>query len=93
MLGSAVITEPIAVPDIFVSELYSIEEIGSGICRITYVTNLISPHDASWEKVISARILIPKDQIAPAMFKAGKLCGLSVFGHVEGLPKNGDGLH
>lgn len=87
MFHLAHVTEPFAVIDTFASEVHSIEDIGGECFRITYCANMISPHDGSRERVVVARIVLPKTAIPPAIFKAASLFGLSVFGEAGMLPR------
>jgi len=60
--------EPAIVPDIFVSELALIEDLGDGNIRFVYSTRQKSTHDYSGtiEHVIVARLILP----LPAVFAA-----------------------
>jgi hypothetical protein len=75
-------TEIIPVPDIFVSELYSIEEVGGGCLRFTFYSYQKSTifKDRRREKVIVARIVMPMD----AVQRACQVSALAVAG-LEGV--------
>lgn len=77
---SAPLTEPIAVPDIFVSGLARIEDLGSCF-RFTYFSNQRplqgDAHDL--ERVVVARIVMPKDAAAVGMMHAKAAFDTEVF--------------
>lgn len=66
IFSTAAITEPIAVPDVFISGVHSIEGIGGGCVRYTCYVNQISPHDGTPERVICLRVVAPREAVIPA---------------------------
>jgi hypothetical protein len=78
------VTEPIAVPDVFVSGVLSIEAIGGGCVRYTCYVNQTSPHDGTPERVICLRVVLPREAVIPAMLMAGRHVGFHIAGELPG---------
>lgn len=89
MLGSdAPYTEPIAVPDIFVTSLSEVEDLGGGCFRFTFCCNQRSIHGGQMERVVVARLVATADAVPAALFTAAKgigmsLCSSVIFGQME----------
>jgi len=67
MQSNVPFTEPIAVPDVFVSGVGRVDPIGDGIFRITYYVDHHSAFDGRSEKVVVARMLISGEAINRAI--------------------------
>jgi hypothetical protein len=80
-------TELTAVPDIFVSELYSIEEVGGGCLRFTFYSYQKSTifKDRRREKIIVARIVMPIDAVQRAC-QVSVLALAGLEGIIQGVP-------
>lgn len=90
MFQDAHITEPIAVPDIFVSELHCIEDIGDGMVRVVFTTNQINPHDHTPERVICLRIIGPKASVPRSLARVAQFFGWHLLGEVFALAREND---
>lgn len=66
------LAEPVVVPDVFVSGLARIEEIGGGVLRFTFFANQRSTAmpDERNEHVIVARIVMPLNAVKDAAYAA-----------------------
>jgi hypothetical protein len=78
------VTEPIAVPDVFVSGVLSIEAVGRQCVRFTCYVDQISPHDGTPERVICLRVVLPRESVIPAMLMAGRHVGWQLAGELPG---------
>lgn len=58
--------DPACVPDIFVSQLSSVEEIGSGILRFTFTSVM------DGDPIVVARIIMPARAVATAINMASE---------------------
>jgi hypothetical protein len=82
------LTEPGVVPDIFVSGLGEVEDLGGGCFRFTFFAR--HHGEAGEEMLVVAKLIAPMEAVPPALFMAAKAIGLSLA--VSGyLPK--PGLH
>jgi len=84
MRSNAPITEPMAIPDIFISEVHSFEAIGGGCVRVTCTVNQTSVHDGTPERVVCLRVVLPREAIIPAMLMAGRHVGWHLAGELPG---------
>lgn len=84
MSANAPITEPLAVPDVFISGVLSIESIGGGCVRYTCYVNQISPHDGSPERVICLRVVAPREAVMPAALMGARHVGWSIVAEMPG---------
>jgi hypothetical protein len=69
-------TEPGVVPDVFVSGLGEIEDLGGGCFRFTFYAK--HHGEAGDEMVIVAKLIAPMEAIPPALLMAAKAIGLSI---------------
>lgn len=76
------ITEPMAVPDVFVSGIHSVEDIGGGCMRFTYYVNQTSVHDGSPERVICLRVVAPREAVEPTMLAVARAIGWQLVGEM-----------
>lgn len=81
MTSDVPFTEPIAVPDIFVSGIGRIETAGGGNLRFTFFTVQQSLHGHGPERVIVARLVMPSE-IIPAAALAATMAVEGVAGAV-----------
>ena len=77
---SAPLTEPIAVQDIYVSGLARIEDLGACF-RFTYYSTQrpLNGGEHDLERVIVARIVMPKDATAVGLMHAKAAMGTEAF--------------
>jgi len=52
------VTEPLAVPDVAVSDVLDVELVDEGLYRVTFVTKQRSVHDRKVESVICLRVVM-----------------------------------
>jgi hypothetical protein len=84
MFTNAHVTEPIAVPDVFISGLHSIEDIGGRCVRYTCYVNQTSVHDGTPERVICLRIVVPREAVIRNLLEAARFVGFRVVGVLPG---------
>jgi len=71
-------TEPVIVPDVFVSGLGEVEDLGGGCFRfVFYVKQHI---DGAEETTIVAKLIAPMEAVPPALFLAARAIGFSLSG-------------
>lgn len=70
MPNGAPYTEPIAVPDVFVTDLARIERLRGGYMRFTFYAEQESIHDRTTERVIVARIVMSAEVVIEAAMAA-----------------------
>lgn len=70
-------SEPVSIPDVFVSELALIEDLGDGNIRFTYSTKQKPPHDsaANDDHVIVARLVLSLPAVLTARERMTQLFG------------------
>ena len=68
--------EPAIVPDVYVSGLAEIEDLGDGLCRCTYYVKQKSFQSETTEYVIVARIIMPIVSILESRKVADKTLNL-----------------
>lgn len=62
------LTEPVVIPDIYVSDLADVEELGNMNYRFTFTTRQRSTYDGlSIENVIVCRLVLPATAVIAAM--------------------------
>lgn len=67
MYRNAPISEPIAVPDTYVSGIAHIEQMGGGLMRFTLFAGHHNLSDNEPERVIVSRIIMTKEDVKKAM--------------------------
>lgn len=72
------IIENSVVPDVFVSGLHSVEDVGGGCVRLTCYTNQRSLVDGQAEKVVSLRFVVPIEAVPPAVLQVARAVGMSL---------------
>lgn len=71
-------SEPVIVPDVFVSGLGEVEDLGGGCYRFTF---FVKQHmDGAEETVIVAKLIAPTGAVPPALFLAARAIGFSLSG-------------
>lgn len=72
------LSEPVIVPDVFVSGLGEVEDLGGGCFRFTF---FVKQHiDGAEETVIVAKLIAPMEAVPPALFLAARAIGFSLSG-------------
>lgn len=70
------IIDTLSVPDVFVSELAEIEDLGEGCFRFVFVTRR---HIGNGEEyLVVAKLIVPRSAIAPAILMTAKAVGYSM---------------
>lgn len=72
------LSDPGMVPDIFVSGLAEIEDVGGGCFRFTFFTKH-KDRDGE-EMMVAARLIAPMEAVPPALFMAARAIGFSLTG-------------
>lgn len=70
-------TEPVLVPDIFVSGLGEVEDLGGGCFRFVFYVKQHTP-DGTDETMIVAKLIAPMEAVPPALLLAARAIGLSL---------------
>ncbi|HEU4986893.1 MAG TPA: hypothetical protein VFT89_07495 [Rhizobiaceae bacterium] len=84
MLLKATITDPMIIPDTFVSGLGTVEEIGGGCFRFTFYATQSALTDGEVERVVVARLVAPLNAIPPALILAAKAIGCDMVAKCPG---------
>lgn len=70
------LVEPVPVPDIFVSGLAQVEDIGGGCLRFTFFCRR---HAGTGEEVlVAAKLIAPIEAVPPAIMLAARAIGFSL---------------
>lgn len=80
------LVEPIAVMDVFISGVASVEDIGDGMIRVVFYSKRKNCHDGAFERVIVASLVVSKDGYVRNMFTCAKAMDLGITAEVEKLP-------
>lgn len=80
--------EPVVIMEERVSGIHSIEDLGDGLYLVTLYKRQRSVIDGTWEHIIAGRLSMSHRDATAMTFLMAKNLGLSVFGAVEGLPKD-----
>lgn len=67
MMAVEMLSEPVSVPDVYVSGMSHIEELGDGNLRFTFYTQHQSIHGGGEEWVIVSRLILPTSAVHGAM--------------------------
>lgn len=78
--------EMFGVPDIFVTGLGNIENIGGGCWRFTLVTG--QEIGGRHELVVVAKIIMPAEALADAMHMTGQITGTCACQNVRAIARN-----
>jgi hypothetical protein len=70
------LSEPGVVPDVFVSGLGAVEDLGGGCFRFTFYAR--HKDKDGEEMIVVAKLIAPMEAIPPAIIMAGRAIGLSV---------------
>lgn len=77
MLALEMLTEPVVVPDIYVSGLAAVEDMGDGNFRLTCYTRQVSIY-GGYEYVVASRVITTMpamlDGVRQVMIASGKRC-------------------
>jgi hypothetical protein len=71
-------TEPGVTPDVFVSGLGEVEDLGGGCFRFTFFARHKS--EGGEELIVVAKLIAPMEAVPPALFLAAKAIGFSLSG-------------
>lgn len=83
MLSSiAPYSEPIAVQDIFVTDLSEIEDVGGGCRRFIFTARHRCLFGGGIEQVVAARLVAPLESIPPALFLTARTIGFRLIGEI-----------
>lgn len=78
--GLALIETPIALQDIFVSELVDVEHVGGGVYRFTFATKYTNPMTSAEVLEPKARLVLPASSVFRAAIWALKAIGARCCG-------------
>lgn len=78
--------EMFGVPDVFVTGLGDIENIGGGCWRFTFVTS--QEINGRREQVVVAKIIMPAEALADAMHMTGQVTGTCACQQVRAMARN-----
>lgn len=73
------LVEPAIVPDIYVSRLHTVEDLGDRVFRFTFVTKQKSLADNTDEEVVAARIVISAAAVLHAAKWALRAIGMRCY--------------
>lgn len=79
------LTEPGILPDIFVSGLGEVEDLGGGCFRFTFFAR--HKGEDGEELLVVAKLIAPMEAVPPALFMAARAIGFSLTG---GFPARRD---
>lgn len=78
MMAVEMLSEPVSVPDVYVSGMSHIEELGDGNLRFTFFVNQQSIHGGGADCVVVSRLILPTSAVHVAlkqvMTKLGYAC-------------------
>ncbi len=86
-MTAAPFAEPIAVPDVFVTELAKMDYLGGGNFRLIFIAEQESLHDGHPERVVVSRMIAPTEAIRAGIFMAAKAIGLSLVAELSAIGK------
>jgi hypothetical protein len=72
------LTEPGIVPDIFVSGLGEVEDLGGGCFRFVFYAR--HKGEDGEEMLVVAKLIAPMEAVPPALFMAARAIGFSLTG-------------
>lgn len=81
------LVEPFAVPDIHVSGIADIEDMGDGNYRFVLYTK------KRHERIVVASLVLTEGAVMRCILQSAQAIGVSIAAAIETMPKNGDHLN